>query len=1098
MKRSQPQRHTDEHGWQRRSKIASTLTAWALCCVVMAAAGEGRPKPWEQPYQGEEATGEQVLALWQFDAGAELKDASGKGHALKLRGQSRVVKDGRFGGALECFAAPEDKPEGAQAARPDAALSPKGAFTVELWLKPKPAMAEARVAWLVDCKYYNYAKDLPRANTGYVFLLQRSGSKWRPTVMLGFARDSESYQARPVALAAGAWHHLAFTYDGAGTCRIHLDGKDVGGGTNAGRGDVAPTGYALTLGGRYGSTHHGTRAFFDQVRITKGITMRSLAISIATADGRTAFRRMEKAPPLQVTLTNRTGLTLTGGTARIAFHDEREEALPRLAPGAAHAIAVPVDTRLRPDRYELRVVAAAQAEGRTFEAEESQAVVIVPRPLPHRMPVVMWGGGDLETLKDIGFTHHLVHLADYPRVWEAGRPLEPAEVSALDTRREMLNTLLAEGIGAALTVSPGRFAAKQEGFQRVDRQGKPYGAADVCALHPRVQKFGYDVGATVANAFGHFPALEAALIHSEVRGHTNVCWHEHDREAFQKFAGYAVPRLVSSKSIGHYSGISGFPPNRILPDDDPILTFYRWFWERGDGWNPLHSQVSRGLKSTGRDDLWTWYDPAVRVPSRWGSGGAVDVVSQWTYCYPDPIKIGQATDELFAMAAGRPGQRVMKMTQIIWYRRQTAPELPKDEGKKAPWEKEIPDARFVTIAPDHMREAFWSKLSRPVRGIMYHGWGSLVKATHGSYRFTNPETRGVLAQLVRDVVRPLGPTLLQVPDREADVAILESFASQVFAQRGTWGWSHKWEADVHLICQWAQLQPRIVYEETVQRDGLDGLKVLVMPYCDVLPEGVYRKIAAFQRRGGIVVADEHLAPALNPDILLMSRKRTGKADEDKAALQAKAAALRKELDTAYQRYGESDNPDVVVRFRRSGSTDYLFALNDKRTFGDYVGHHGRVMEKGLPTSATLLIRRPKGHVYDLVRHQAVEAETTPDGLRLKADFGPTEGKLLMITERPITGLRVLGPRRARLGGRVRIHIAVLSGMRPVAAVVPVHVGIADPQARPAEGSGYYGAKDGRLTVSLDLAANDLPGDWSVRVTELASGLREARKLSVTP
>ena len=60
---------------------------------------------------------------------------------------------------------------------------------------------------------------------------------------------------------------------------------------------------------------------------------------------------------------------------------------------------------------------------------------------------------------------------------------------------------------------------------------------------------------------------------------------------------------------------------------------------------------------------WTFFDPAVRVPSLWGSGGGVDVISQWTSS--QPIKIGQATDELFAMAAGRPGQRVMKMTQVI-------------------------------------------------------------------------------------------------------------------------------------------------------------------------------------------------------------------------------------------------------------------------------------------------------------------------------------------------------------------------------------------------------------------------------------------------
>ena len=214
----------------------------------------------------------------------------------------------------------------------------------------------------------------------------------------------------------------------------------------------------------------------------------------------------------------------------------------------------------------------------------------------------------------------------------------------------------------------------------------------------------------------------------------------------------------------NYSRLADFPATRIIPDDHPLLRFYQWFWKEGDGWNTLHSQVHRGLKSAGRTDLWTFFDPAVRVPSVWGSGGEVDVISQWTYSYPDPIKIGQATDELLAMADGAAsGQKVMKMTQIIWYRSQTAPELPSEEARRAAWEKEIPDARFITIAPDHLREAFWSKISRPIQGIMYHGWGSLVAAEHGSYRYTNPATRGVLTELVRDVVRPLGPTLVQLP-----------------------------------------------------------------------------------------------------------------------------------------------------------------------------------------------------------------------------------------------------------------------------------------------------------------------------------------------
>ena len=69
------------------------------------------------------------------------------------------------------------------------------------------------------------------------------------------------------------------------------------------------------------------------------------------------------------------------------------------------------------------------------------------------------------------------------------------------------------------------------------------------------------------------------------------------------------------------------------------------------------------------------------------------------------------------------------MTQVIWYRSQTAPQAKADDpppAYRARWEREQPDAPVITIAPMHLREAFWTKIARPIDGIMYHGWQSLV------------------------------------------------------------------------------------------------------------------------------------------------------------------------------------------------------------------------------------------------------------------------------------------------------------------------------------------------------------------------------------
>jgi len=51
----------------------------------------------------------------------------------------------------------------------------------------------------------------------------------------------------------------------------------------------------------------------------------------------------------------------------------------------------------------------------------------------------------------------------------------------------------------------------------------------------------------------------------------------------------------------------------------------------------------------------------------------------------------------------------------------------------------------------------------------------------------------------------------------------------------------------------------------------------------------------------------------------------------------------------------------------------------------------------------------------------------------------------------------------------------------------MRVDVQDPTGQEAELSGYYGAKDGVVSLHLDLATNDTPGVWTLRARELASG-----------
>ena len=241
--------------------------------VLFCPAGESVESPWQRLYTGREASGGTVLALWQFQPGAETKDASGNGHELTLRGESRFAPGGKFGSCLESFPAgvDNDQAQGAITAnRPD--LTPAGAFTLEAWLKPKPDMADSATVFILDKKYFHYANERPEANTDYCLFLRRAGEgKWSMVAYLGFGDSSAYYTSRALAFAPGQWSHLAFSYDGQGTGRFFVAGKAAGRTTHEGRGPVSAGRYGLVIGDRFGSTHHGCPAYLDQVRICSGI-----------------------------------------------------------------------------------------------------------------------------------------------------------------------------------------------------------------------------------------------------------------------------------------------------------------------------------------------------------------------------------------------------------------------------------------------------------------------------------------------------------------------------------------------------------------------------------------------------------------------------------------------------------------------------------------------------------------------------------------------------------------------------------------------------------------------------------------------------------
>ena len=1057
-------------------------------------------EPWQARYAGEDATGPHVIALWNFDeSGDTVADASGNQHTGTYRGGA-WRPDGHFGGCLESYAGwPVEDVRHAVQVKNAPSLSPQGAFTVEMWLCPAETFDGYDEAFLIDKKYV--------AHTDYQWVLDKPNTlgQRRMRLVLGFGEDSDTWWSPEAAVfPKDTWAHIAFSYDGAGTVHFVHNGRSLGKVTKAGRGSICPGDHFLSLGDRVGSLYHGFPGRMDEIRITQGVR-EFRPLTVTAEHPRSAYLRMEPAPQLQFRLTNMRRDTLVGATVTIGVPGLAAQTypVPELDGGASHLFEYAFDTHLRPDVYPVTVECHLGDVGDATDAwacRDSFEVTLVARKPPLRMPVVMWGVGGVESvtenlpvLKDIGFTHCLGLRCNFPTIWDAGAPTTAVSDKELEASRRMLDQALVNDLGLVISLGLGHWLENKPELLRYDRDGQPYDRPNICCNFAELAPFAEHVGASVAETFGAFPAFNAALINTEVRDGTQLCFHDHDRELYRAKTGKEFPEAAVRKNGVSYGKIEDFPPSRVIPDDDALLQYFRWFWREGDGWNAFHSAINSGLKSTGRSDLWSFFDPAVRVPALWGSGGNVDFLSHWTYSYPDPIRIGLTADELFAMAKGGPeGQDVMKMTQIIWYRSQTAPltDAAPSTDAASPWEDRDPDANYITIAPTHLREAFWTKVARPIKGIMYHGWQSLVPTEGASaYRFTHPETRYALQELIADVIQPLGPSLLQVPGAAADVAFLESFTSAMFASRGTYGWGGSWGGDAYHVLLYARLQPEIIYEETIMKSGLDGFRVLVMADCDVLPEPVAERVLAFQQAGGIIVGDERLCPAIRPDIVLSAYERTKQADVDKQALLERAQLLREELGDRYRPYVDSTQAEALPYRRAFGSSDYLFAINDRREFGHYVGHHGLVMENGLPISAQFTVNRAAGFVYDLLEHRRVAAESDGATLRIPVELAPGGGGLWLITENAIDTLRVDAPAEVRPGQDLPVSITVADETgAAVKAVVPLEIELRDPDGRRAEFSGYYGALDGRLSVTFTPAANDTPGMWTVEARELASGI----------
>jgi len=833
-----------------------------------------------------------------------------------------------------------------------------------------------------------------------------------------------------------------------------------------------------------------------------------------TTEGRAAFLRGEAPASVRLKFKNNSEVALAGVRATVeqladaSCMRRQDVAIGDLAAGAETVVPCAVETRIRPGWHSLRVtMTGRQGDGTGLREVHDVRMGVGPR-ISDRMIALMWGfHGSPRVLADFGFSHGLVCN------WTG-------ETSDMQTYDEAL----VAGIGLVHSTRVELPAGKDEdSYMRRDRSGKAIdfggGSKGVEVSNPEIIEAIKPIVERDIRRYGDHPAFVGVLPSSEQRDLTAPSFNtEHLR--YKNETGRDVPPEVELITI-HPGKLEEFKkhfPDGVVPNDDPVLSYYRWFWKGGDGWPAYISGVAdlyrRGISRPG---FFAFWDPAVRCPPIWGSGGAVDMINQWVYAIPEPMNSAGPAEEILAMSAGRPGQQSSIMTQLICYRSQMAP-MDKKVSPEPEWVKRRPKARFPTIPPDVLQEATWSMIAKPVQSIMYHGWGTIydMGSTIG-YVYTNPESADRLKHLLKDVVAPLGPMLKRLGRSAPPVALLESFTTCALGGPSSRGW----KAPSVTFLQRARLDPRVVYEDTILRDGLGDVKVLYAPQCVFLTPDVVAKIREFQSRGGILVADAQLLSALKADIEVpvvsfepppvsdhyddvnaMEAARDDDAKTRNGTIRAKATMvaqandLRSRLAARFTPEADSSSPEIVTYSRRWKDARYVFAISDCRTFGDYVGQWGLVMEKGQPFEGEVSLADGDGSVkavYELSRGGEVPFVREGGRVKVPVKYTTNDGRLFAFLNARIASVKVDAPDVVQSGDVFKVTFSVLDAKgRPVDALLPAEIRLYDAAGREIDGAGWVSLQGGTCTVEFLTNLNDAVGDYKIVCRDRASGLTAER------
>jgi hypothetical protein len=238
----------------------------------------------------------------------------------------------------------------------------------------------------------------------------------------------------------------------------------------------------------------------------------------------------------------------------------------------------------------------------------------------------------------------------------------------------------------------------------------------------------------------------------------------------------------------------------------------------------------------------------------------------------------------------------------------------------------------------------------------------------------------------------------------------------------------------------------------------------------------------------------------------MEAARDGDAKTRAGTIRAKslmveqANDLRKQLAARFTPEADSSSPEIVTYSRRWNDARYVFAINDKRTFGDYVGQWGLVMEKGLPYEGEVSLADGDGAitaVYELSRGGEVPFTRADGRGKVPVKYSTNDGRLFAFLKKRIASVNVAAPDAVRKGDTLKVTFAALDADgNPVNALLPAEMRLFDAAGREIDGAGWVCLQGGTCTIEFVTNINDADGDYRIVCRDRASGLSAERTIKV--